>query len=203
MVKISLPEYCHVAYHPNLLTKAESDELYGLLVKEYDFTPLKLYEENGETIYSDFLKRMFLTEELYNKEVLPAEKWGSSSVDPPILVHIKKRIKTLTGWPLDVAVGILYPDGQTGVDFHSDYSAFGDTSMIASLSLGAERMFQLRHKATGKVHKYVLEHGSVFIMGENCQEEYEHALPPDPDCVDVRINLTFRCYGYPVENINI
>lgn len=203
MVEISPPEYCHIAYRPNFLTKKESDGLYNLLMTKYEFKPMELYEENGESVYSDFLKRMFLSEELYNKNIFPADNWGTSSVYPPILYKVKERIQTLTARRLEIAVGILYPDGQTGVGFHSDYPAFGDTSVIASLSLGAERVFQLRHKASGMLHEYLLEHGSLFIMGEKCQEEYEHALPPDPDCEDVRINLTFRCFGYPAENKNI
>lgn len=197
MAETDVPEYCEVAYHPEFLSKKESDELFNLLLKEYEFTPLKLYEENREPVYSDFLKRMFLPKELYDQNIFPEETWGSCSLCPPALTSVKEKIITRTGRPLEIAVGILYPDGQAGVGFHSDYPAFGDTSVIASLSLGAERLFQLRHKATARLHEYILAHGSLFIMGKNCQEEYEHALPPAPNCEDVRINLTFRCYGYP------
>ena len=81
------------------------------------------------------------------------------------------------------------------MDYHRDVSAFGDTSHIASISLGAERMFSLRELETGEVCDVHLAHGSLIYMGPGCQERYEHAVPADPGCGEARVNLTFRLFG--------
>ena len=74
--------------------------------------------------------------------------------------------------------------------------AYGDTNIIPSISLGEEREFQLRENATQEIYNITLENGSMIIMGENCQKNYEHALPPHSKYKNARINLTFRKYGF-------
>ena len=34
----------------------------------------------------------------------------------------------------------------------------------------------------------LLEHGSLIVMGEGCQEHYQHALPVDKQCKTPRLN---------------
>ncbi|MCH2490888.1 MAG: alpha-ketoglutarate-dependent dioxygenase AlkB [Flavobacteriales bacterium] len=68
--------------------------------------------------------------------------------------------------------------------------------MIASVSLGQERLFNLREKATQKEHELLLHQGSLLNMGEGCQELYEHALPLNPEYKQPQINLTFRKFGF-------
>jgi len=68
------------------------------------------------------------------------------------------------------------------------------------LSLGEERDFFLREKETLAETKIILENGSLIMMGENCQELYEHSLPTNNINKRPRINLTFRKYGF--ENTN-
>jgi alkylated DNA repair dioxygenase AlkB len=91
---------------------------------------------------------------------------------------------------------IYYPDGNSGLDFHSDHAVFGDTSIIPSVSLGEEREFKFREKESGNEITTTLESGSLIIMGKHCQERYEHRLPINPESNKPRINLTFRKYGF-------
>ena len=112
------------------------------------------------------------------------------------MAFLKKSIEKHTGIKFETCVCIFYPNGNSGVDFHSDYIAFGDTTIIPSLSIGEERIFLLREKETGKVNELKLENGSLLVMGEYCQERYEHALPLNSDYKKPRINLTFRKYGF-------
>lgn len=42
-----------------------------------------------------------------------------------------------------------------------------------------------------------LPNGSLLLMGDGCQERYEHSLPLDPGCTAPRINLTFRPFDWP------
>jgi alkylated DNA repair dioxygenase AlkB len=78
--------------------------------------------------------------------------------------------------------------------WHSDdEKELGKNPIIASLSLGAVRNFQLKHK-TDSALKYALalEHGSLLIMKGSTQEFWKHQLPKTKKEISPRINLTFR-----------
>ena len=62
---------------------------------------------------------------------------------------------------------------------------------IASLSLGAERKFQMRQKPKGAICDLWLSHGSLLVMQPGFQEGWLHQLPKTKN-TEVRINLTFR-----------
>jgi alkylated DNA repair dioxygenase AlkB len=92
----------------------------------------------------------------------------------------------------------LYRDGQDSMGWHSDdEKELGDNPVIASLSLGAERVFHLRHKTDPALKlKLPLPHGSCLVMGGAMQHHWQHALPktarPLIEFGGARINLTFR-----------
>ncbi len=139
---------------------------------------------------------MFIDQVLYEVNVFPEEQWGKTAVWPDNLFKIKQRVEALTKKPFQVCVCIYYPNGNNRVSYHSDYSAFGDTTTIPSISIGEERAFLLREKSSQIEHEIFLEEGSLLIMGEHCQERYEHSLPIRPKYKNGRINLTFRQYGF-------
>jgi alkylated DNA repair dioxygenase AlkB len=64
--------------------------------------------------------------------------------------------------------------------------------VIASISLGAERRFQLKHRRTGERLSVDLPHGSCLIMAGATQHHWLHQLPKTAQPVGRRINLTFR-----------
>jgi len=71
----------------------------------------------------------------------------------------------------------------------------GSTDFISSISLGCERKFVFREiKDKNKIYEFTLEDGSLFIMGKNTQERYQHSIPEDKNSKTGRINLTFRQY---------
>ncbi len=91
----------------------------------------------------------------------------------------------------------LYRDGQDSVGWHADNEAgLGPEPVIASLSLGAVRRFQLKHRTdrTGRV-TLDLPHGSCLIMRGKTQQCWLHQLPKTRAPVGPRINLTFRRMG--------
>lgn len=196
LASVSLPLKCDVSYFENFISPTVSKELYQLFQHDYQIQASKLSWKIGdENIESDFSKIIFTDQELIHKNVFEASIWGNSYVWPAALLPVKEAIEDITKKEFRVCVCIYYPDGTSGVDFHSDFVAFGDTSVIPSLSLGAERTFQLRERATQEVYSKLLHEGSLVVMGDQCQELYEHALPLDPKCKSGRINLTFRQYG--------
>ena len=69
---------------------------------------------------------------------------------------------------------------------------------IASVSLGAERDFDLRlGNAGGRCARTRLAHGSLLLMGGATQRHYQHPVPKRARCVEARINLTFRAMVAP------
>lgn len=86
----------------------------------------------------------------------------------------------------------LYRDGNDSVGLHSDDEPEMGP-IIASLSLGAERHFRLRHRRTGSiVFSEPLPDGSLLIMAGKTQESFRHDVPKEPAVTRPRINLTFR-----------
>ncbi|MEM1321525.1 MAG: alpha-ketoglutarate-dependent dioxygenase AlkB [Bacteroidota bacterium] len=193
---MSTPLNCHLEYHPNFLSKQEAQALYREIYQDYQIAELTKQQVGNQTFTLPHGKLMFIDQQLQETGAFPEEQWGRSVVWSERMREVKERVAGWTGIDFGVCVCIYYPNGQTGVDFHSDFQAFGDTSFIPSLSLGEERNFLLREKSTQRVHEFFLEEGSMLIMGEHCQERYEHSLPIDPSYKNGRINLTFRQYGF-------
>lgn len=87
----------------------------------------------------------------------------------------------------------LYHVGEEGMGWHSDdEKELKKDGAIASLSFGAERKFQFKHKKTGDQVDVFLEHGSMLLMKGTVQTHWLHRLPPTKKVLKPRINLTFR-----------
>ncbi|EFA81379.1 hypothetical protein PPL_05363 [Heterostelium album PN500] len=84
-------------------------------------------------------------------------------------------------------------DGNDFIGMHADDEAYlpGKTT-IASISLGATRTFTVTHSKKKETQEYKLNNGSLIVMGGQCQKNYRHGIPKEPDVVTPRINLTFR-----------
>lgn len=109
--------------------------------------------------------------------------------------RIQSRVSELAGLNFNSVLINYYRNGQDSVAWHADDEAeLGDAAIIASVSLGAERVFQLKHKHSIPAQKYqlVLRNGSLLLMGATMQQNWLHQLPKVPDLDDARINLTFR-----------
>ena len=85
----------------------------------------------------------------------------------------------------------LYRDGNDSVSLHADNEPMmGD--VIASVSLGALRVFRLKRNGGSWVFKRRLGHGSLLIMAGDTQKNFGHEVPKEPGVTEPRINLTFR-----------
>ncbi|MGK0388072.1 MAG: alkylated DNA repair dioxygenase AlkB [Maribacter sp.] len=193
---MKLPLNCEVEYFYDFLDSSDANGLYSELndhIKTTNFCP---ETEDGETHEVNFGKIMFLDHNLLVENRFPEEHWGPTKAWSEKLKRLKEKIENFTDQKFEVCVLIYYPNGNSGVDFHSDYVAFGDTSIIPSISLGEEREFKFREKESGDEMTKTLENGSLIIMGKYCQDRYEHSLPINPEYKKARINLTFRKYGF-------
>ncbi len=111
----------------------------------------------------------------------------------PALNQIKEQIYQLSGFNFNSVLGNFYRNGQDSMGWHADKEKqLGMNPVIASLSLGAERLFKLRHRKNGQTVDIILEHGSLLIMSGSLQHHWRHCLPKTRSCRTPRINLTFR-----------
>lgn len=196
MNTLHLPLNCEAEYISQFLTEEEAAKLYDTLIQTYNIDKPYSVVVHGVEHTLDSGKIMFIDQELYDAQAFSAIQHGKTAVWPEQLLPVRKKIEQLTGRKFGTGVCIYYPDGNVGVDYHSDFPAFGDTTVIPSLSLGEERLFYLREKQSQETFDLILEKGSLLIMGENCQERYEHSLPSDPRYKQGRINITFRQVGF-------
>lgn len=111
----------------------------------------------------------------------------------PLLTQVKERVEAAVGSPFNACLLNLYMSGDEGMSWHSDdEGALGRLPTIASLSLGATRRFDFRHKGDRRKVSLMLEGGQLIVMTGATQHHWQHALPKTKRVRTPRINLTFR-----------
>lgn len=111
----------------------------------------------------------------------------------PLLTEIKALVEQKSGQCFNALLANCYRDQNDTVGWHSDdEQELGSNPIIASLSLGEERNFQLKHKITGEKLSFPLKSGSLFIMAGQSQHYWQHCLPRTKKPKSARVNLTFR-----------
>ncbi|XP_074660751.1 alpha-ketoglutarate-dependent dioxygenase alkB homolog 3-like isoform X2 [Tubulanus polymorphus] len=120
----------------------------------------------------------------------------------PALQVIKQQLEERTGYTFNSMLANLYRDGHDSIDWHSDdEKSLGPAPVIASLSFGDSRNFELRKKpptAENGDYTYMehvrvpVTHGCLIIMEGATQADWQHRVPKEYHDRDPRINLTFR-----------
>ena len=112
------------------------------------------------------------------------------------LLTIKQRAEAVSGVRFNSALLNYYRNGQDSMGWHSDDEPeLGEAPLIGSVSFGASRRFQLRHKTVAGLRKTIdLPGGSYLEMGGAMQRHWRHCLPKVTAKAGAgpRINLTFR-----------
>lgn len=111
------------------------------------------------------------------------------------LLDIKKVIEHfMPGQNFNSVLLNLYRDGSDKVSWHADdEKGLGLNPTIASVSLGATRRFDLKHK-TDEDQKLQIEltPGSLIVMTGTLQHHWLHQIPVQKRIKEPRINLTYR-----------
>ena len=113
----------------------------------------------------------------------------------PSLLTIKTRIESLSnGATFNCVLLNFYRDGSDKMGWHSDdEKELGPNPSIASVSFGATRRFDFKHKTEAhnkfSIH---LESGSLLLMQGDMQHHWLHQIPAQKRIQEPRINLTFR-----------
>jgi len=110
------------------------------------------------------------------------------------LLEIKNRIETKSNVEFTTCLLNLYRDGKDSNGWHADdEKELGQNPVIASVTLGQERFFQLKHRTEKDLkHKLLLEHGSLLLMQGETQHNWLHQIAKTKRPIGERINLTFR-----------
>lgn len=121
---------------------------------------------------------------------------------PPVLRALKHRIEENTGHTFNSLLCNLYRSEKDSVDWHSDDEpTLGRWPVIASLSFGAMRTFEMRKKPPPEENgdytyvervKIPLDHGALLIMEGATQADWQHRVPKEYHSREPRVNLTFR-----------
>jgi alkylated DNA repair dioxygenase AlkB len=112
----------------------------------------------------------------------------------PELLMIKELVEPLAGVTFNSVLLNYYRDGNDSVAWHSDKEdILGRNPVIASVSFGQVRSFDIRNKTDHQEHYSVkLEHGSFLLMKAGLQESWEHRIAKSTRSMGPRVNLTFR-----------
>ncbi len=165
--------------------RAEADNFYKTLLNE---TP---WEQQEITIYD----KTHLSPRLsvwYGKHRDPSKPIRPLTTT---LALIKERVEATTGIKFTSVLAKLYRDGKDGVAWHRDHDReLGPKPIVASVSFGETRLFEIRHKFRKEPDKISipLNHGSLLLMGGTMQHYWEHQVPKTSKIIKPRINLTFR-----------
>ncbi len=175
-------------WYPGYLDRTEAQRLFLLLKKRIEWRQDYLYIA-GRTLPIPRLQAWYGEKGYaYSGLALPPNSML------PEMKELAGVLEELLGMPFNSVLANLYRDGNDSVGWHSDDEPeLGVNPCIASLSLGADRRFQLRHKRDSSQRLSLdLTHGSLLVMGAQTQHHWRHQLAKTRRQVGARINLTFR-----------
>ena len=188
-ITLNMPEG-DVVYFPNFFTKLEADGLFETILNE---TP---WQEDDITVFGKTFKQPRLTA-LYGNNGRPYS-YSNITMNPHMFTEalnfIKSKIENQINTIFTTCLINLYRDGNDSNGWHADdEKELGLNPIIASVSLGEDRMFHFKHKTNKNwKQKMILQHGSLLIMKGQTQHTWLHQLPKTKKKIGKRINLTFR-----------
>ncbi|TRX39291.1 alpha-ketoglutarate-dependent dioxygenase AlkB family protein [Flavobacterium restrictum] len=179
-----------ILYYPHFFDALEADEIMVNLQKDIP------WQQDEITVYGKKHAQPRLTA-LYGNEgktysysniKMQPHPWSS------LLQKIKLRVEAAAQTNFTTVLLNYYRDGKDSNGWHADNEKeLGVNPVIASLSFGAARTFQLKHNTElGLKKSLVLEHGSLLIMKGTTQHFWKHQIPKTAKPIEPRINLTFR-----------
>jgi alkylated DNA repair dioxygenase AlkB len=188
-ISLDLPE-AEIIYYPTFFNKKEADSIYTELLTQ---TP---WQQDAITVYGKKHLQPRLTA-LYGNEGINYS-YSRIKMHPHLwtglLQKIKLKVENVSHTHFTTVLLNHYRDGQDSNGWHADNEKeLGLNPIIASISFGAERCFQLKNNTNKEQKKnIILEHGSLLLMKGTTQHFWKHQIPKTAKPVGPRINLTFR-----------
>ncbi|MBT8296421.1 MAG: alpha-ketoglutarate-dependent dioxygenase AlkB [Gramella sp.] len=177
-------------YYPDFILPEKADQYLRelLIIKDWRQDKIKLF---GREILQPRLTALF-------GESGKSYTYSGLEMQPEPFTSELEELKILceqaSNSSFNVCLANLYRDGSDSMGWHADdEKELGENPIIASVSLGAERIFHLKHKTRkAERQKIRLQHGSLLVMKGTTQKFWKHQLPKTKQMIGPRINLTFR-----------
>lgn len=189
--EIILPlENSKISYHRYFLSEKKADFYFQKLMKDTS------WQQDDITVFGKTYAQPRLTA-LYGEAGKPYTYSGITLNPSPfedLHLEILEQLQSVTETGFTSVLLNLYRDGNDSNGWHADdEKELGKNPVIASISLGAKRYFQLKSKENPKqTYKISLHHGSLLLMEGLTQQYWLHQLPKSKKITTPRINLTFR-----------
>lgn len=125
----------------------------------------------------------------YSGIQLVPEKWTDT------LIQLRERVENVSGASFNSVLLNYYRDNKDSMGLHSDdESELGKNPVIASLSLGEERVlvFKRKRRSGAKTIKLPLPDASLLVMKGSTQTNWKHGILKESRLCGPRVNLTFR-----------
>jgi len=179
-------------YISNFIEDSNRDLLFDHILNTFDLKTDK-YNFNGKIVESPRLIGFAADENIsYNYSNNDHRSQKYSIPMEGIARKIEERLGLSKGYFNGCLIN-YYRNGHDSISYHKDNEPDMDrNTYIAVISLGAERIFYLKHDTDNIVKKIKLENGSLAIMTPLCQKEYKHAILKEKNIEEPRISLTFR-----------
>lgn len=178
-----------VSYYPHFLSQQQADNYLACLQATLAWRQehIKLY---GRSVKIPRLQAWYGDSDA-------RYRYSGLSMEPiawtKALTELRLQCEVHTGHKFNSVLANCYRHGQDSMGWHADNEPeLGPQPVIASLSLGQIRNFDLRHRQSGAKYRLALEHGSLLLMAGTTQQHWQHGMAKSKKNMQVRINLTFR-----------
>ena len=177
----------NVVYEPNFY----EDERCELLLEELMQCPFECIDL---TVYGKKYRPLrkvcaYADPEIYytfSGATIKPHPWSSR------LLEIKQDLEKKLQCEYNYVLLNLYENGHAKIGHHKDAESSLDVDTpIATLSLGATRTMEFNKKDAVPI-TFHLESGSLLTMFHPTNQEFSHAILPQPEVTEPRISLTFR-----------
>jgi len=188
-IKLNLPD-ADIIYFPNCFSEVEANTFFNIILNETN------WQHDTITLFGKTHAQPRLTA-LFANNIKPYS-YSNITMHPELftetLLKVKQRIETKTNTNFTTCLANLYRDGKDSNGWHADNEKeLGTNPVIASVTFGASRYFNLKHRKDKSLkQKLLLENGSLLIMQGKTQHHWLHQIAKTKKDVNPRINLTFR-----------
>jgi len=189
-MRIPLPD-ADIRYFDDFISHDQSIEYLDLLLSSVD------WQQNKIKMFGKVYDEPRLTA-WYGDEGV-RYKYSGIQLEPTLwsylMLDIKTKVNAAAGVEFNSALLNYYRDGQDSMGYHQDNEPeLGPNPVIASLTFGAERTFQLKHITDKSIKRkgIPLKSGSLLIMAGKTQHYWKHQIPKTKKPIGPRLNITFR-----------
>ncbi len=189
LIQFQVPD-ADILYYPAFYNLAAANEIYQKLVQDIP------WQQDDIRVFGKVYPQPRLTA-LYGNEGRSYSYSNITMLPHPwnlLLQKLKNQVEAVADTVFTTVLLNQYRDGKDSNGWHADNEKeLGHNPVIASLSFGATRNFQMKHNhLKDQKLNLLLEHGSLLIMKGTTQHFWKHQIPKTAKPVQPRINLTFR-----------